>query len=94
MAKRRDEEKGSPEEPADPVDGSGEEEEKGQDVGEQAVQARRERVEDVAAVELAAGDQVERGDEQADPARDEDGMWRGLIEGGSSARENGAAGGW
>jgi len=55
VAKRRDEEKGSPEEPADPVDGSGEEEEKGQDVGEQAVQARRERVEDVAAVELAAG---------------------------------------
>ena len=46
------------------------------------MEARRKRVEDVAAVELAAGNEIERGDEEADPAGDEDGMWRGLIEGG------------
>ena len=82
MAQRGDEEKDAPEDPADPVDGSGEEEEEGQDVGQQAMQARGERVEDMAAVELAAGDEIERGDEEADPAGNENGMRRGLIEGG------------
>ena len=68
--------------PADPEDGSREEEEEGQEIGHEAVQARREGVEDVSAVELAAGDEIERGDEEADPAGDQDGVGRGLVEGG------------
>ena len=38
--------------------------------------ARGEGVENVSAVELAAGNQVERGDEEADPAGDENGVRR------------------
>ena len=45
--------------------------------------AGRDGIEDVAAVELAAGDQVQRGDEEADPAGDEHRMGRDAIKGGN-----------
>ena len=68
-------EEDAPENPADPEDGSGDEEHEGQEAGEEAVQARGERVEEMAAVELAAGDEIEGCDEEADPAGDQDGVW-------------------
>lgn len=93
MAQRGDEEEDAPEEPADPIDGSGEEEEEGQKIGHEAMEARRESVEDVSAVKLAAGEEIEGGDEESDPARDEDGVRGGLIErgdGGVPVGENAA----
>ena len=40
----------------------------------------RKSVEEMAAVELAAGDEIESGDEEADPAGDEDGVVEGVVE--------------
>ena len=83
MTQGGDEQEDTPEEPTDPVDGSREEEEEGQEIGHEAMQARREGVEDVSAVKLAAGNEIERGDEETDPAGDEDGVGRGLVERGN-----------
>ncbi len=48
-----------------------------------AVQPGRERVENVSAVELAAGDEIQRGDEEADPSGHEHRMRRSLMERGN-----------
>jgi len=76
------EEEESPEEPTDPEEGSGEEEEEGQNVGAEAVEFGGDGVEDVTAVELPTGNEVEGSDEEADPSGDEDGVWGDVIEGG------------
>jgi len=86
-----DEKDQTPEYPTNPAEEAGDQERGGDGVGEGAVQAGRECVEDVSTVELAAGNEVERGDEQADPAGDEDGMMSGQLEGGGSGM-NGAPG--
>ena len=59
VAHRGNEKKDSPENPADPVINSSEKQDPGQNVGRDAVYARRQRVKNVSAVELAAGNQVE-----------------------------------
>ena len=83
MAHGGDEEEESPEEPTDPEEGSGEEEQEGQDVGAEAVEFGGDGVEDVSAVELTAGNEIEGSDEEADPSGDEDGVGGDVFEGGS-----------
>ena len=76
-----DEEHESPQRPADPEEETEQEKRGGRDAGGPAMGARRQGVEKMAAVELPGGDEVERGDEEADPAGDEDGMAEGMFEG-------------
>ena len=45
------------------------------------VRPGREGVEDVAAIELSAGDEIERSDEEADPAGDQDGVGSDVVKG-------------
>ena len=45
------------------------------------MEARRDGVEDVSAIELAAGDEVERSDEESDPSGEEYGMRGDAVEG-------------
>ena len=67
-------EESGPDEPAEPVHDAAVHEDREHDVGRNFVELGREGVEDVAAVELAGGDEVERRNEDADPTGDEDGM--------------------
>ena len=76
-----DEEEEAPEQPTNPEESSGEEEQEGQDVGKDAVEFGGDGVEDVAAIELAAGDEVERGDEEADPSGYEHRVRGNVLEG-------------
>jgi hypothetical protein len=70
----------SPQDPADPEEEAAGQKNHGQGERDPAVPARGEGEEQVTAVELAAGDEVEGGDEQADPAGDENRMADGLSE--------------
>ena len=88
MAHGRNPEDDAPEDPADPKEESASDEQEGQHAGGVFVPAWREGVEDMSSVELAAGDEVERGDEEAYPSGDQDGMaerfaerWSGGVEG-------------
>src|ERR1035437_7652410 len=57
----------APEDPAHPEDRSGNEQRERKADSENPVQAGRDGVENMSAIELAAGDQVKRSDEQTDP---------------------------
>ena len=76
-----DEEQQSPESPADPEEDAEKEKNRGRETGGPAMGAGRQGVEKMAAIELAGGDEVERGDEEAHPAGDEDGMAECVFEG-------------
>ena len=72
MAHARKHEDEGPENPAGPVEDA-EDEERGDDAAAgPAVDCGRDGIEDVAAIELAGGDEVERGDEEAHPGGDQD----------------------
>lgn len=62
-----DQEEDSPEDPAGPIKIAKGDEGDGEDLGEAAVEGTGEGVENVAAVELTNGKEIERGGEQADP---------------------------
>ena len=81
MAHGRNEEDEAPENPADPVEDARNEKRDGQNQGHGTMYARRDGVKDVSAVELGGRDEVERGNEQADPACDENRMVRGVRKG-------------
>ena len=63
-----------PEDPADPAEDAKNEERRDDEAMRDLVRGRGECVDDVAAIELSGGDEVERGDEQAHPTGDEDGV--------------------
>jgi len=71
MAHGRDEQEQTPKNPANPEEDSCEDECDRQDESQAAMQARRDGVKDVSAVELPAGNQVQRSDEETDPTCDE-----------------------
>src|ERR1017187_41675 len=60
MAHGGDHEEQAPENPADPIDSAGQEKREWQADGKDAMYARRNGVENVAAVQLSAGNQVKR----------------------------------
>ena len=72
MAHGRQEHHESPEAPANPIEEAAENEQTRQALGGRAVCTRQDCVQDMATVELAGGNQVERGDEEADPSGNED----------------------
>ena len=71
----------APEDPAYPEEESAEQKRDRHEKGEAAMHAGREGVEDVSAIELACGHEVERSDEEADPSGDQDGMPDGQCKG-------------
>ena len=64
----------APEHPASPTDDAEDDQGYDDEARGPAVQVGRDGVEDVAAIELPGGNEIERGDEQADPTGSEDGM--------------------
>ena len=89
MAHAGGEEDGGPENPADPEEEASEQKSDGQEKTQATMDARRDGVEDVSAIELAGGHEIERSDEEADPAGDQDRMAEGVCEGGRGWMEPG-----
>ena len=76
-----DQQEESPENPSYPEKRAKNDERNRQADGKDAVEAGRDGVEDVAAVQLPSGDEIQRGDEEANPAGYQHRVGRGVAEG-------------
>src|ERR1017187_1792719 len=80
VAHHRQEQQQAPEYPADPGQQASNQQQQGQNPRQEPVELWREGIDHVTAIQLAAGDQIQRSHEEANPASQQHGMRSHLLE--------------